>query len=342
MKKIELTIDQKEALETRHKKSCGKRESDRIKAVLLRDEDWSTKMIAQALRIHETSVVRYIDDYLTNEKLTVNSGGSEGYLNPEQTKELSSHIENNLYHHNHQIVTYIKEKLGVSFTVSGMHKWLRRNNFVYKQPKGIPYKADVVAQEQFIEKYAELKASVGPDEPIIFGDGVHPTMATKISHGWIKKGTEKHVKTTASRTRLNIFGSIRLGHLDETLTRQYETINGESIIDFLYKLRAQYSDYKQIHFILDGAGYHKSKIVTEKAKELNIKIHILPPYSPNLNPIERLWKVMNEHIRNNYFFSSVKIFKERVDDFFQTTLPNIADSLDSRINDNFQRLNPVF
>lgn len=63
MKKIELTADQKEALETRHKKSCGKRESDRIKAVLLRDEDWSIPMIAQALRIHETSVVRYIDDH---------------------------------------------------------------------------------------------------------------------------------------------------------------------------------------------------------------------------------------------------------------------------------------
>lgn len=342
MKKIVLTADQKEALETRHKKSCGKRESDRIKAVLLRDENWSTPMISQALRIHETSVVRYIDDYLTNEKLTVNSGGSEGYLNPKRTKELKSHIENNLYHHNHQIVTYVKEKWSVTFTISGMHKWLRRNGFVYKQPKGIPYKADVVAQEDFMEKYTELKTSVSPDEPIIFGDGVHPTMATKISHGWIKKGTEKHVKTTASRTRLNIFGSIRLGDLDETLTSQYETINGESIIDFLYKLRAQYSDYKRIHFILDGAGYHKSKIVTEKAKELNIKIHILPAYSPNLNPIERLWKVMNEHVRNNYFFSSVKIFKERIDDFFQTTLPNIADSLNSRINDNFQRLNPAF
>jgi transposase len=37
--------------------------------------------------------------------------------------------------------------------------------------------------------------------------------------------------------------------------------------------------------------------VVEKAKELNIKLHYLPPYSPNLNPIERLWKVMNEHAR---------------------------------------------
>ena len=46
---------------------------------------------------------------------------------------------------------------------------------------------------------------------------------------------------------------------------------------------------------------------------------------------------MNEHVRNNYFFSSVKVFKERIDDFFQITLPNIADSLNSRINDNFQR-----
>jgi hypothetical protein len=60
--------------------------------------------------LHETSVVRYIDDYLTNEKLTVNSGGSGGYLNPKQTKELRSHIENNLYQRNHQIVTYVKEE----------------------------------------------------------------------------------------------------------------------------------------------------------------------------------------------------------------------------------------
>jgi hypothetical protein len=40
--------------------------------------------------------------------------------------------------------------------------------------------------------------------------------------------------------------------------------------------------------VLDGAGYHRSSVVVEKAKELNIKLHYLPPYSPNLNPIERL------------------------------------------------------
>ena len=219
---------------------------------------------------------------------------------------------------------------------------LGRHGFVYKQPKGIPCKANPVAQDEFIQEYIALKAAVSPDEPIIFGDGVHPTMATKISHGWIRKGTEKHVKTTASRTRVNVFGAIRLGYLGEALTHQYETINAVSIVDFLHKLRAQYSDYQRIHFILDGAGYHKANIVTEAANKLNIHIHILPAYSPNLNPIERLWKGMNEHVRNNYFFDSAKEFRERIDDFFQRKLPNIAESLDSRINDNFQRINPAF
>ncbi len=67
----------------------------------------------------------------------------------------------------------------------------------------------------------------------------------------------------------------------------------------------------------------------------------MPPYSPNLNPIERLWKVMNEHARNNQYFSSAKQFREKIDQFFDETLPQIGESLRSRINDNFQVLNPA-
>ena len=93
-----------------------------------------------------------------------------------------------------------------------------------------------------------------------------------------------------------------------------------------------------MHLILDGAGYHKAGDVAIKANELNIQLHFLPPYSPNLNPIERLWKVMNEKVRNNHYFHNAKEFRQRIDDFFQIILPDIADSLDSRINDNFQRI----
>ena len=70
-------------------------------------------------------------------------------------------------------------------------------------------------------------------------------------------------------------------------------------------------------------------------------LHILPPYSPNLNPIERLWKVMNELSRNNQVFKTFNEFKEKIRGFFSVIWPNIADDYRERINDNFQSLKPV-
>ncbi|MDD4963646.1 MAG: transposase, partial [Gallionella sp.] len=68
----------------------------------------------------------------------------------------------------------------------------------------------------------------------------------------------------------------------------------------------------------------------------------LPPYSPNLNPIERLWKVMNEHVRNNVVFDSLNTFRENIEHFFVSTIPEIKDRLRSRITDNFQTFNTGF
>ena len=70
-------------------------------------------------------------------------------------------------------------------------------------------------------------------------------------------------------------------------------------------------------------------------------MHILPPYSPNLNPIERLWKVMNELSRNNLVFKTFNEFREKVRAFFIDTWDVISDDFRTRINDNFQTLKPV-
>ncbi|ENY3838637.1 transposase, partial [Vibrio vulnificus] len=74
---------------------------------------------------------------------------------------------------------------------------------------------------------------------------------------------------------------------------------------------------------------------------LNIELHYLPPYSPNFNPIERLWKIMNEKPRNNVYFKRKRDFKAAIDQFFAVILPEIAGSLTSRVNDNFQVLKPT-
>lgn len=339
--KITLNPKDKKALELRHSKVRDVRESDRIKAVLLSSEDWSVSQIAQALRKHDTTILRHLTDFQKTQKLKPENGGSQSHLNSEQTNELRHHLLDVTYVHVHQIVAHVMSTYEVQYSVSGMTKWLHQNGFSYKQPKGVPHKFDPDKQAEFIKDYKKLKAELAEDEPLLFIDAVHPTQATKITSGWIKTGVDKPIETTGSRTRLNIIGAIRLGHLSEAVTGQYKTVNSESIVDFFEQIKVRYASSSCINIVLDGAGYHRSAQVINKAKELNIKLHYLPPYSPNLNPIERLWKVMNEQVRNNKYFATAKAFRHQINHFFDDILPEIAESLNGRINDNFQVLNPA-
>ena len=85
------------------------------------------------------------------------------------------------------------------------------------------YRISSVQKKQalFIKEYELLKASID-DEPILFIDAMHPTQATKVSCGWIKKGTDKSIETTGSRTRLNLIGAIDLNNLTDAHVRRYE------------------------------------------------------------------------------------------------------------------------
>lgn len=84
--------------------------------------------------------------------------------------------------------------------------------------------------------------------------------------------------------------------------------------------------------------HNTSAETKEAAKKYGVALHYLPTYSPNLNPSERLWKVMNEHVRNNRFFHSTKEFRKAILDFLDVRWPKIALSMVDRINDNFETL----
>ncbi len=335
-----LNEEQKEYLELRHRYEGDKRVADRIKAVLLKNEGWKNKAIAQALRIHEETVRYYITDWTSDEKLKPENGGSYSKLNDTQSRALELHLGEITYTRVIDICAYIEKTYGVHYTVSGLTKWLHQHRFSYKQPKTVPAKADVTKQEEFVEKYIKLVAETPANEPILFMDSAHPTMATKVVCGWIKKGVDKPIAQTASRTWMNVMGAIELSSMNVVSCR-LDYVNGETTVAFFDQLKAAYPVAPSIHIILDQSGYHRSQLVREEALKRNIVLHYLPPYSPNLNPIERLWKVMNENVRNNVFFTSPKHFREVISEFFEITISKIAQSLRSRINDNFQTIKPV-
>ena len=340
MKFKPLSQATKTDLEKRHRCERDGRIRDRIKAVLLKNEGWLDRQIAQALRIHEETVRQHLQDWLQEEKLKPENGGSMEKLTKNQSKTLEWHLESTVYTEVKSICAWILKTFGVSYTVSGMTKWLHAHNFSYKQPKGVPAKVDVAKQEAFVEKYLELLDTVKSGDNVVFMDSAHPTMATKIAHGWIRKGTDQLIPQTASRTRVNVMGAIELSTM--RVTSFYpEKVNTETTIAFFDQLKTAYPHASTLHIILDQAGYHRSEETQNAAKERGIELHFLPPYSPNLNPIERLWKIMNETCRNNTFFSSAKAFRKAIANFFDETIPKIKEQLRSRINDDFQVLDPA-
>lgn len=329
-----LTPQEQNGLKSRHRLEKNRRNADRIKAVLLSDQGWTFREIAHALLLDEETISRHLNDYIKKQKLKLESGGSKSKLDKKQTEDLIFHLEETTYTKIQDICFYVEKKFGVIYTVPGMTSWMYQNGFSYKKPKGIPAKADPLKQEAFIKYYNDLWKSLPEKEVILFGDGVHPTMATKVSYGWIRKGQDKPIPTTASRTRLNLMGSLNLENM-EVIISSHDTIDSVSMSQHFRKIRKNYPEAPKIHLILDQGPYNTSEDTKRAAQEYNIILHYLPSYSPNLNPIERLWKVMNEYSRNNRFFKTASEFRQEIFHFFDVTWPKISLQMVDRINDSF-------
>jgi transposase len=337
-----LTRAERHRLIKQHKSERDGRVRDRIKAVLMYADNYSFTQIAKILLLDDETIRRHISDYQEDSKLHCANGGSESYLKDEETAELVAHLKITTYLHVNDICVYVNEEYGVVYTQSGMTKWLKQHKFRYKKPHKIPAKANKERQAEFIQEYQSIKAECAENGGIIyFGDSVHPQHQTQPACGWIYQGERKGIAMTACQRRLNIIGAINLdGHTIVTQQVTDKTINHTHIETFLKRLRTHHPDGCAIHLILDGAGYHKHPDVQILAQSLNITIHLLPPYSPNLNPVERLWKLMHEQVRYNRYYEKFSEFTQAVLDFFKT-IGRKKIILRNRINDNFQTLTDI-
>lgn len=342
--KLTLTLDEKIFLKKKHRTEHDGRIRDRIKAVILYAEGWTYKLIAEALLLDEETVSTHIHEYENSKKLKPENGGSESKLTADQTKSLIEHLTEYTYPTTKEIRAYVHKTYEVSYSQQGMHDWLSRHDFSYKKPKGVPSKACPEKQAEFIKKYEELLKSTlmkdtAEEEPILFMDSVHPTMSTKISHGWIRVGraNDKVILTTGDRTRINLTGALNLETMG-IFTHDYKTINKDATCNFFKLLKRSHPKAKKLHVILDNGPAHDNEKVRKFATRIGITLHFLPTYSPNLNPIERVWKIMNEHVRNNIFFKKSKDFFDAIHGFFKITWLAHCHEFVDRVNDNFETI----
>ena len=336
MTKILTEIERQELL-IWHKKSREKQEADRIKVVLLVDDGWSFEKIAQALFLDESTVGRHFHTYEEEKRLKPGHKGSKPLLSEEESLSLSNHLEENLYTTVKEIQNYIRKAYGKNLSRSSVYNWLKKHNFTYKKPKLVPAKVDPVAQQEFIDHYeALLTRAIQEDELVLFGDSVHPSQQTQAGYGWVKKGKEKLVETNGGRKRVNLMGALNLEDM-KLVYHDFETINGDAAVEFLKKVEAHYPQYQKIHLIWDQAGYHTGQAVKDYLKITSrIEVHYLPPRSPNLNSIERLWKILHKYVSHNKYYQRFTDFKKSLFHFFDVTMETIFEELVSAVTDNFR------
>ena len=146
-------------------------------------------------------------------------------------------------------------------------------------------------------------------------DGVHLTYGYQGGYCWCKK--RKCGPSAYGRKRANLLGFLNAVTFETTSIMNDSYLNSESVCAGLEKLRARYPN-QYLYIILDNAAYQRCKKVKHKAEELNINLIFLPPYSPNLNLIERLWKFLRKELFSNRFFKSFSAFFSAIDSFIHS------------------------
>ena len=325
-----LLEKQIQELRNAHKVESCKKTADKIKCIRLFNSGWSCEDVSEALLVDKSTLYRWQKDYeeggLTRLVQTFHKG-SYAMLTDSQLKILDRHLIENLYAEALDIVEYVKKKFNVEYTVDGMTKLLHRLNFSYKKPKIVPGKANAKKQKEFVEQYKQLKNSKKDADQILFMDGVHPQHNIIAGYGWIKTGQEKEIKSNTGRARVNINGAINIEEKEGEFVFG-EAVNAQTTIELFEKLENKYPNAENIYVICDNAKYYRSKLVTEFLIGSKVEIIFLPPYSPNLNLIERFWKFFKKETLYQVYYETFNKFEIACKSFFRCIKSNMKKTSD--------------
>lgn len=176
---------------------------------------------------------------------------------------------------------------------------------------------------------------------LLFLDASHFVMGCDFL-GRIYCKTRRFVKTFSGRQRYNVLGAIDYVSKKVLTVANDSYITATEVCDMLRKIAAEHAE-KEVYLILDNARYQKCQDVQELARQLNIHLEYIPPYSPNLNLIERLWKFVKSELSSKYY-DDFNVFRQRIDSIISSTSGESKSKIDKLIGNGvqlFRNLVPV-
>jgi transposase len=210
----------------------------------------------------------------------------------------------------------ILKKFGVYYSVRYLSELLRNMDFSYQKATFIGDKQNKKARKKWLQKqWPEILAlATKNDAHIFFGDESSFPQWGSLSYTWAPKGQQPVIKTSGSRKGYKVFGLIEY-FTGKFLAKGHEgKLNAETYQEFLKEVMKK--TRKHIILIQDGASYHtceEMQIFFYEHKD-RITVYQLPVYSPDYNPIEKLWKKVKQAGVHLCYFPTFDDLKNKVNE----------------------------
>jgi len=224
----------------------------------------------------------------------------------------------------------LREDTGVELSTSRIGQVLREEKCRRGRPRPA-LRIPVRGRREVLENIGRLVSRASPEEEVLFGDEADIDLNPRIGLTYIRRGHQPLVLTPGTNVKYYVAGALntRTGNV---IYSHGPKKNSELFIGLLDVLRRSYRRAEVVHLVLDNYIIHKSQRTRRALEELDgrIRIHFLPPYSPEHNPIERLWKQLHDNVTRNHRHSTTPPLWSNVTQFLNDVQPFPGQDVSSR------------
>ena len=336
MIKVTLSMSERVVLRDLHQNHIHPVIRQRAHVLLLRSENTPNNRISIITGLGETTIIDYAHQYLDNGVSWVTTLNFRKPVSQLQSfdEEIKAYFEKNPVSTISQACKEVEKLTGVTVKNTQMRAFLKKLGIKWRKVGGIPAKVDIEAQQKFHDEKLQprLEEAKAGKRTVYFMDAAHFVMGAFLGFLW--SVTRVFVRTPSGRQRFNVLGALN------AITKKLEMVTNDSYItsiqvcELLKKLAE--STTLPITIVLDNARYQKCALVMELAKKLGIELLWLPSYSPNLNLIERLWKLTKKECLNSKYYNNFALFSGAISTFLTTMGSTHQKQLDSILTLTFQ------
>lgn len=198
------------------------------------------------------------------------------------------------------LVRELERLTGIALHVSWLWQLVRRLDFRRKRTRPSVWSCNPKRRFQWARLVRTLW-KVQPGEVILFGDEVDIHLNPKLGYIWCRRGQPASIETPGRNQKRHLAGALNVD-TGKFLAVENRTKRSALFVDLLRKVARAYRGARKIHLIVDNYKIHDSRETRQALEELRgrVKLHFLPPYSPEYNPTELVWQQLHDAVTRNH------------------------------------------